>query len=109
MKLLVEPEAMLAETIKLWRTVFHHEDPATKEGLEETFAALLIPEFPQMNLPKWTASDITFKVGKTKTQAARGADHWSVSEMLQLPECILEIYAWFFEAIERRVPRGRLR
>ena len=43
MELLVEPEAMLAETTKAWRTVFHHEGPATEKGLEETFDALPVP------------------------------------------------------------------
>ena len=103
MELLIEPVSMLAETTKAWRTVFHHEDPATEEGLEEIFDALPVPEFPPMNLPKWTTNDIVYTVGKTKTQVARGADHWSVTEILQLPDCILDIFAWFFDAIERRI------
>ena len=70
---------------------------------EKTFDALPIPEFPPMNLPKWKASDISYTASKMKTHVARGADHWSVTEILQLPECILELYAWFFDAIERRV------
>ena len=103
MELLVEPEAMLVETTKAWRTVFQHEDPATEQGLEDTFDALPIPEFPPLNLPKWTASDISYAVSKMKTQFARGADHWSVTEIQRLPDSILELYAWYFNAIERRI------
>lgn len=84
---------MLAETTKAWRTVFHHDDPATEQGLEGMFADIPIPELPQIDLPKWTASDIAFTVGKMKTQVVRGADHWSVTEILRLPDSILELYA----------------
>ena len=73
-------ESMLAETTKAWRTVFHHEDPATEQRLAGTFDALPFPKFPKINLPKWTASDISYAVGKMKTQVARGADHWSVTK-----------------------------
>ena len=79
MELLVEPEAMLAETTEVWGAVFHHNDPATEQGLEGTFANTPTPELPLIDLPKWTAADIALTGGKMKKQVARGADHWSVT------------------------------
>ena len=70
-----QPEEVLAETTKAWRSVFHHERPATEQGFEETFGALSTPNFPLMNVKKWKASDVSYTVGKMKTQVARGADH----------------------------------
>ena len=94
---------MLAETTEAWRAVFHHNDPATEQGLEGTLANIPTPELPQIELPKWSAADIAFTVVKMKTQVARGTDHWSVTGILRLPDSILELYAWFFDAIERRI------
>ena len=83
---------MLAETTEAWRAVFQHNDPATEQGLEGTFANIPTPELPPIDLPKWTAADIAFTVGKMKTPVARGADHWSVTEIVRLPDSILELY-----------------
>ena len=92
----------IAMSLRVWNSCWKRDDPADDEEVIQRAAEVLD------KLPTWTPYDgkpvclDTFKmaVTKSKKRSMRGADKWSVREILQVPDVLLECLITLFQQIE---------
>ena len=77
---------------------FWNRDTVDQESIEQVTARL--PDIPAMQLPPLSLHDWKQSLASAKRRTMRGADGWSVQELLWLPDVITEVLLRILQRVE---------